>query len=177
MSFSLTRTMSREGAGLGSTSCHHGKPLRSWTGSQGRRPCELGHSEGMSRDLSKAGIKVSPSPGRLGYQGHEHRRCTLRTRSDKRWPLSREGRSRAAWCLYLAAEVALATTKSFFTEWSPRLWCRLKALADEHPGQEQRIQGEEGLGGTPSCPTASTLSPTGLCASTCQVPLFVTTLG
>lgn len=46
--------------------------------------------------------------------------------------------------------------KSFFKECSARFRSRLKALGDGYPGEQQRIQGEEGPGGTPSYPTVST---------------------
>lgn len=49
--------------------------------------------------------------------------------------------------------------KPFFTELSTRLRSRFKPLGDEHPGQEQRIQGEVGPGGTTSCPTTGALRP------------------
>lgn len=69
---------------------------------------------------------------------------------------SGEGRLQAAQPLYLATEVALAMDKSFFKECSARFRSRLKALGDGYPGEQQRIQGEEGPGGTPSYPTVST---------------------
>lgn len=48
---------------------------------------------------------------------------------------------------------------AFFRECSARFRTRLKALGDGHPGEQQRIPGEEGRGGTPGYPTVSALNP------------------
>lgn len=91
---------------------------------------------------------------------------------------SGKGRSSAAQQTYLVIEVALALDRTFLTTCSPRFRCRFKPLGDEHPGQEQRTQGEDGPGGNNTgFPTASAPRPTGLFVSTCLEPIFVVLLG
>lgn len=145
---------------------HHGQPAN-----QGWR-------------LTKAGIRAHPSLHPVESQSCEH--CGAF--SGKAWESHRSspafvwgdelGRGDSGCPVsYLLAEVPLALGTAFFPEFSGRHRCRLKPLGDEGPGQEQRTGGENGPHSTTSPRLTAALRPTGLCASTCLGPIFVTMVG